>query len=59
MKRICPHCSKKFVLNKKERKQDIKSNFLPNNTENYCYPCISEIASIEYEIEQEFWAQGA
>ncbi len=58
MKRICPCCHKKYVLNKRKRKAEIKSNLLPQGTETYCEPCIADIASIEAEYQAAFWGRA-
>lgn len=58
MKKHCQCCNRRFVLNSKKRKEDIKYGLLPEDTENCCDPCIRDIAGIEAESEAEFWEQS-
>lgn len=58
MKRVCPCCNKKFVFNKKIRKEEIREGWLPYDTDGYCYPCIKDIASIEADERAAFWEQS-
>jgi len=58
MKRICPCCNKKFVFNKRERKEEVRGKLLPEDTESCCYPCIKDIASIEADERAAFWEQS-
>lgn len=58
MKRTCQYCNKKFVFNKKQRKEDIGLGQLPEGTEGFCDSCIKDIASIEADRAAAFWEQS-